>query len=253
MGSFTEAEFRPIGSETFPSTHWSAVLVAGQPGSTESHDAFSRRCEKYWYPLYAYVRRKGHPVADAQDLTQDFFLMLLEKNGIARARSERGRFRSFLLTSLNNFLINDWNRRRAEKRGGGRVAFLSDIETAENRYRLEPRHEETPEKIFEAQWALTLLQQAMAQLEAEWKPGTRKGSFERLKPLLTAEADSPSYKQVATENGMTEGAVKVAIHRLRKRLRELVCAEIAHTVEDPGEIQDEVRHFIQNLAPVQRV
>ena len=232
----------------FPSTHWSAILSAGDGESETSHKALNRLCQKYWYPLYVYVRRKGYHLHEAQDLTQEFFVMILKKNYLKSVKRERGRFRSFLLTSMNHFLINEWNKRRAEKRGGGRVSFFSEIVDAEQRYPIEPVCEETADKAFERSWALTLLQYAFARLKKEWREQGKMKLFEQLKSILICDVDSPSYKQTASELGTSEGAVKVAVHRMRRRLREILQDEIARTVANPTEINQEIRCFIEILS-----
>lgn len=230
----------------FPSTHWTTVLMAGENGSTQAHDALGRLCGKYWYPLYVYVRRRGYSHAEGQDLTQEFFSRLLEGNLVRLAKRERGKFRSFLLSSLNNFLINEWKKERAQKRGGGRVTFFSELEGADERWRLDAALRTEPEEAFDESWALAVLRQAFARLHAEWTGQGREDLFQKLKPFLLGDADGP-YREVARHVGVSEGAIKVGVHRLRRRLRELLNEEIRHTVADPSEIHDETRHFIRVL------
>ena len=178
VGTDKKAESDSSGQRSFATTRWSLVLAAGASQSPESAAALAALCETYWYPLYAYVRRRGHQVDDAQDLTQGFLARLLEKNDLATARRGRGRFRSFLLTSLKHFLANEWDRGRAQKRGGGRSSLLIDFATAEDRYGLEPSHEQTPEKIFERRWALVLLENVLARLGAESAAADKSENFE---------------------------------------------------------------------------
>jgi RNA polymerase sigma-70 factor (ECF subfamily) len=225
-----------VGPGQLATTRWSLVLAAGQRSSPQSAAALRALCETYWYPLYAYVRRRGNDPHDALDLTQAFFARLLEKDDLAAARPERGRFRSFLLASLKHFLANEWDRDRAQKRGGGRSALSIDFGIAEDRYGREPCHEETPEKIFERRWALLLLENVLARLHEESVHAGKSWIFDRLKVFLTGEQPAVSSGQLAAELQMTAGALKVAVHRLRRRYRELLRAEIGQTVADPDEI-----------------
>jgi RNA polymerase sigma-70 factor (ECF subfamily) len=222
-------------------------LAAGQRSSPQSSAALATLCENYWYPLYAYVRRRGHDADEAQDFTQAFFARLLEKNDLAAADPGRGRFRSFLLASLKHFLANEWDRARAEKRGGGRFVLSIDFRTAEERYRAEPSHDLTPEKIFERRWALMLLENVLARLHDESAQAGKMDSFDRLKGFLTGEQAAMTYGQLAAELNMSEGALKVAVHRLRRRYRELLRAEIEETVADPEEIDQEIRDLFAAL------
>jgi RNA polymerase sigma factor (sigma-70 family) len=237
----------PPGSRQFATTRWTLVLAAGQRGSPQSSAALATLCENYWYPLYAYVRRRGYEADEAQDFTQAFFTRLLERNDLAAADPRRGRFRSFLLTSLKHFLANEWDRNRAQKRGGGRAALSIDFGTAEERYRAEPAHDLTPEKIFERRWALVLLENVLARLHDESAQAGTADSFDRLKGFLTGEQSAGTYGQLAAELNMSEGAVKVAVHRLRRRYRELLRAEIEETVADPDEIDQEIRALFSAL------
>jgi RNA polymerase sigma-70 factor (ECF subfamily) len=193
------------------------------------------------------VRRRGHGADEAQDFTQAFFARLLEKNDLAAADPGRGRFRSFLLTSLKHFLANEWDRNRAQKRGGGRAVLSIDFGTAEERYRAEPAHDLTPEKIFERRWALVLLENVLARLHDESAHAGKADSFDRLKGFLTGEQSAVTYGQLAAELNLSEGALKVAIHRLRRRYRELLRAEIEETVADPDEIDQEIRDLFSAL------
>lgn len=226
----------------FATTRWSLVASAGRDSSLESRDALKSLCEAYWYPLYAYVRRKGHQPAEAQDLTQAFFLELLEKDRLQLADQERGRFRSFLLASLNNFITNQWRDANAQKRGGGKTTLSFDIESGEERYQLEPSHELTPEKIFERRWAMTLLDKTMARLRDEFARSDKLAMFEQLKGHLGQGGAAP-YREVAEQLGMNETAVKVAAHRMRKRCGQILREEISHTVGEPDSVDEELQQF----------
>ena len=241
-------EANRAGQEWFCTTRWSVVLLAGQNDSPQAAEALEKLCRTYWYPLYAYVRRKGHNAEDAQDLTQAFFARLLEKNYLAHANPDKGRFRSFLLTGLNHFLVNEWARARAEKRGGGHVPISLDATTAETWYGREPATDTTPEKIFEKRWALALLEQAAARLGEEHKAEDKARQFEQLKPFLSAEAKVVDYDRVARELGTNRDAVKMAVSRLRKRYRTLVQEEVAHTVASPDEVQGELKWLFKVLS-----
>ena len=231
----------------FATTRWSLVLAAGRGDAPEAEAALAALCQSYWYPLYAYVRRSGHPADEARDLTQEFFARLLEKHALRAADSERGRFRSFLLTALKRFLSKQRHQARAQKRGGGRKPLSLDFEQGESRYRLEPAHEATAETIYEQRWALTLLDRVFDRLRAEFDQAGKQKAFHRLKVYLTGEAGMPSYREVAVELGMTEGAVKVAVHRLRRRYRALVREEIAQTVAGPEDVDEELSHLFAAL------
>ena len=202
-------------------------------------------CTTYWYPLYAFVRRRGHSAHDAQDLTQGFFARLLEKKDLASVDRARGRFRSFLLAALDHFLINEWHRARTQKRGGATVLFSFDALDAESRLRHEPATD-SPEQIYDRRWAMTLLDQVMARLRTEMAGAGKLAHFEALKFCLTGERTA--YAEVGARLAMSEGAVKVAVHRLRERYRALLRAEIAETVATPEEIEDELRALLAALS-----
>jgi RNA polymerase sigma factor (sigma-70 family) len=227
------------GSSQFPATRWTLVIAAGDPRRKEARSALVSLCENYWYPLYAYLRRRGYPADQAQDLTQEFFLRVVEGRYLDRADPEKGRFRSFLLTSLKFFVSDEKDRQRAEKRGGGAVLSL-ESSSGEERYRREPVHDETPERIFERRWALSVLDRVVERLRIEFVQHGRSEHFERLKVFLLGHGDAP-YALLAQEMNTSEGALKVAIHRLRKRYRELFRQEIADTVADPAEVESELR------------
>ncbi|MDD2709139.1 MAG: sigma-70 family RNA polymerase sigma factor [Verrucomicrobiae bacterium] len=248
MGSFSTRDSNAPNPGTFPSTHWSAVLSAGSGDTPAAHNALGRICEKYWYPLYVYVRRRGYRHSEAQDLTQDFFAFLLQKESLRVAAPEKGRFRSFLLTSLSHFLSNEWDRQNAAKRGGGRVIPLSQLEDADARFQLEPAQSCSADRAFEKIWAMTLLENSLRRMEEDWKKHDKSRLFEALKPFLMAGAEPPSYEELASRLGMNVGAVKMAIFRLRRSFRDVLCQEIAQTVDDPTTVEEEIRHFIRILS-----
>lgn len=227
------------GSSQFPTTRWTMVVAAGDPHRKEAQSALVALCENYWYPLYAYLRRRGYAADQAQDLTQDFFIRVLEGRYLDRVDPEKGRFRSFLLTSLKFFVADEQDRRRAHKRGGGAVVSL-EFPSGEERYQREPAHDETPERLFERRWALSVLDQVVEKLRTEFVRHGRPEHFDQLKVFLLGQSDAP-YAALAREMNTSEGALKVAIHRLRKRYRELFRQEIADTVADPAEVESELR------------
>jgi RNA polymerase sigma factor (sigma-70 family) len=227
------------GPSRFPTTRWTLVVAAGDPQHTEARSALADLCENYWYPLYAYLRRRGYAADAAQDLTQEFFVRVLEGRYLDRADPEKGRFRSFILTSLKFFVADEGDRERALKRGGGAVVPL-EFSSGEERYQREPAHYETPERIFERRWALGLLDRVVERLRNEFVRHGRPEHFERLKVFLLGQSDAP-YAELAREMNTSEGALKVAIHRLRKRYRELFRQEIADTVADPADVESELR------------
>jgi RNA polymerase sigma-70 factor (ECF subfamily) len=229
------------GPSQFPTTRWTLVVAAGDPQRKEARSALVFLCENYWYPLYAYLRRRGYPADQAQDLTQEFFIRLLEGRYLDRADPEKGRFRSFLLTSLKFFVADEEDRHRARKRGGGMVVPL-EFSSGEDRYQREPAHDETPERIFERRWALSMLDRVVERLRNEFVHHGRAEHFERLKMFLLGQSDAP-YAELAREMNTSEGALKVAIHRLRKRYRDLFRQEIADTVADPAEVESELRYL----------
>ena len=236
------------GSAAFVTTRWSVVLAASHHDNEMTEAALARLCETYWYPLYAYARRRGYSAEDAQDLTQDFFARLLRRNWLADADQSKGRFRTFLLTAMERFLANEWDKARALKRGGGRPSIPLQLDTAETRYGIEPADMHTPEQAFEYRWALALLDEVVRQLETEFQRRGQAELFKALKPCLLGDGSTQPYAQLGSALGMEEGAVKVAVHRLRQRYRELLRAEIANTVAAPGEVDAEMRHLFQVLA-----
>jgi RNA polymerase sigma-70 factor (ECF subfamily) len=224
------------------------VLAAGGTPSPESAAALERLCSSYWYPLYAFVRRSGHSPPDAQDFTQEFFACLLEHNWIIRADRHKGRFRSFLLMAMKRFLANEWDKVMTLKRGGQVRLISFDMDTAETRYSREPADTRTPEQVFEKQWALELLESVLNRLREEHARDGKAMLFDTLKPCLVGSRESQPYASFASELGMTEGAVKVAVCRLRERYRERLKEEIAHTVASPAEVDEELRHLFRVMA-----
>ena len=241
-------ESNSAGTSRFATTHWTVVLAAGQPGTSRYQQALETLCRTYWFPLYAYLRRCGHDTHNAEEHTQAFFARLLEKGGLRLADPKRGKFRSFLLAALKHFLADERDRTQALKRGGGRKVVSLDVGDAETRYALEPATHSSPERLFEKSWAMTVLAQAMAQLKAESAGADKQELFNRLKGYLAAEKGSAPYRDAAAELNMTEGAVKVAVHRLRRRYRQLVRDEIAQTVATEDQIAEEIRDLFTALA-----
>ena len=235
------------GPQSFATTHWSVVLAAGQIDSPHAAAALERLCRAYWYPLYAYVRRRGSGPEDAQDWTQSFFARLLGRDLLSRASPERGRFRSFLLTALQNFLADEHDRTTARKRGGGQPLISLDASDGEARYALEPSHEVSPDKLFERRWATTVLEQAWERLGAEYAADGKADLFRELRRFNSAQENAPSYPEVAERLGLPENTVKSLVHRMRGRYHALLRAEIGHTVADPAEIDEEIRFLLRVL------
>src|SRR5438093_4204489 len=229
---------------SFATTHWSVVLLAGQPDSPQAAEALEKLCRIYWYPLYVYVRRQGNSPEDAQDLTQDFFARLLEKHYFAKADRDRGKFRTFLLRSLKNFLINEWKRAGRLKRGGDRTFLSIDANVAEDRYATEPANEANPDAAYEQRWAVTLIEHVLATLRRDYSAADKAQIFEELKGFIWGDKSTAPYAVIAAHLNLPEGTVKVAVHRLRQRFRELLRAEVAHTVARPEDIDGELRHLI---------
>jgi RNA polymerase sigma-70 factor (ECF subfamily) len=230
----------------FVTTRWSVVLAAGPSASAESERALSQLCRTYWYPLYAFVRRQGRSPQDAEDLTQGFFARLLEKRALGGVDREKGKFRSFLLASLKNFLANDWDRNHAAKRGGKHSVISLDDDTAEDRYLREPSHDLTPEKLFEQSWALMILETVLQQLRKEYTASGKAHLFDALQEHLIGD-ENASYASAAAELGMKEGAVRMTVLRMRRHFGYLLRSEIAHTVADPGELEEELRHLVASM------
>jgi len=232
-------------AQKFHTTHWSVVLAAGDAGSGAAEVALSRLCQTYWFPIYAFIRKRGHTPEQAQDLTQEFFAGFVEKNYVSKAARERGRFRVFLMTSVQNFLHNEHDRTQAHKRGGGQKLLSLDQRDAEERYSFEPVAETDPAKSFEQRWAATLLETVVNRLRAEFGEKNRDGLFESLQEHLWGDMESTPYSQLAERFGLTVANLKTRAHRLRKRYRELLREEIAHTVTKPGEVDDEIRYLMK--------
>jgi RNA polymerase sigma factor (sigma-70 family) len=232
----------------FVTTHWSVVLSARDPQSPQSAAALEKLCRSYWFPLYAYIRRSGQSKENAEDLTQAFFARLLEKKFLDDAQQERGRFRSFLLVVLKRFLANEWERAHAQKRGGFQTHLSLDTEMAERKFQSEIASAEIPpDRAFERRWALTLLEQTMSRLRSEFEHAGKISEFERLKIFLTADRREIPYAAVAAELGMNESALRVAVHRLRMRYRELFREEIGHTLAEGESVDAELRYLLSVL------
>jgi RNA polymerase sigma-70 factor (ECF subfamily) len=231
----------------FPTTHWSRVVAAGDRAAPEAREALAELCRAYWYPLYAFVRRQGHGPEDARDLVQGFFAALLEHDGLAALDRDQGRFRSFLMAACTHYLSNQIDRRKARKRGGGRLILPIDGPEAEGRYGSEPVHELTAERLYQRRWATTLLERVLAALEAEMHQAGKARLFEALRPALLGEAERVPYARIAAELGLSEGAARAAAHRLRGRYRALLHEEVARTVADPEKAAEEVRDLFVAL------
>lgn len=232
----------PLPAPIFATTHWSVVRSAGQEPSLLAEAALEQLCRAYWYPLYAYVRHRGYDADAAKDLTQEFFVRLLAKHRLREASRERGRFRSFLIGAMKNFLVDEWESARAQKRGGG-VTLLS-LEDGEARFEMELPSTEPEETFFDQRWARTILERALSALKAEFAASGKGAQFRQLKRFLTQSVEEKDYAPVAAELQMKPGTVAVLVHRLRQQYRARVRAEIGHTVDSPAEIDDEMRHLL---------
>ena len=232
---------------SFETTHWSLVVAAGSDNSSRARAALGALCETYWYPLYAYVRRSGATADDARDLTQGFLASLIERRDLAGLRQDRGRFRAFLLASLKHFLANDRARQRTQKRGGGAPPVPLSFDDAEGRYRVEPAEPETPETLYERRWALTVIDRVLGHIRQEWEARGRGAEFDELKACLLGQAPAGGYVAIAGRLGTTEAAVKVGVHRLRRRFQARLRRDIAETVSDAAEIDDEIRYLVRAL------
>jgi RNA polymerase sigma factor (sigma-70 family) len=228
-------------ADYFVTTRWTVVLSAGRKSSTQSDRALNELCQTYWYPLYAYVRRQGHPKEDAEDLVQAFFARFLEKNYLEGLSIERGKFRAFLLASLKHFLANEWDKSNRQKRGGGVEHLSLDWQSADERYHLDPPDPSSPDKSFDREWALALLERVIHRLREECRRQGKASLFEQAKGYLMVGESAIPYAQAAHELQMEEGAMRVAVHRLRKRYRELLRDEIAQTLTDPAQVAEELR------------
>ena len=233
---------------TFVTTHWSVVLAAARNDTPRAAAALEHLCQTYWYPIYYFVRRQGYSMHDAQDLTQGFFARLLEKHWIADAEQSRGLFRSFILLMLKRFLGAEWRKGNAQKRGGPFKALPLPLDSGETRYTLEPADTHSPEQAFEKKWALALLDKVLEDLGADYTRDGHGRLFEALRPCLTGSSEAQPYADLASALGMSEGALRVAVHRLRERYRERLRAEVAHTVATVEEVDGELSHLFRVLA-----
>lgn len=243
----TSTGMEPRAWPAFVTTQWSVVLTAGRSDTTRAQDALARLCQTYWHPLYAYIRRRGRSPEDAEDLTQGFFAHLLEHKAVATVSPDKGRFRSFLLASLNHFLSDEWDKARAQRRGAGKVISL-DTESAETWLRQQPAETLTPERAFELRWAITLLEQVYRKLEAEHRQQGKAELFDTLRTTLAGPGNSAPYAELGLRLGLNEGAVKVAVHRLRQRYRAILRDSIAETVASDAEVEEELRYLMRVLA-----
>lgn len=238
----------PLRSPVFATTRWTLVLAAGEDASGQGREALDQLCRAYWFPLYAYIRRRGHDAHAAEDLTQGFFARLLERNDLARLTREGGKFRSFLLTALNHFLANEYERHLALKRGGGQRPLSLDEKDAEARYLREPAHVESPDRLYERQWAVALMETALERLAEEHAAAGRADAFTALRSFLSREPDPGEYAALATRLGLASGTLAVQVHRLRERFRQLVRAAVADTVDNPFEVDAEMRLLLAALS-----
>lgn len=237
------------GPRVFATTHWSVVLAAGEGRTEPSRRALETLCAAYWYPIYSYVRRKGYNPEEAQDLTQEFFSQLIARDHFRLADPSKGKFRGFLLSTLDYFLAREWNRAHRQKRGGQFTFISFDQQPPEERYQLEPADHDSPERKFLRQWALTVLKQAMKALQAECDANGKAALFREAKSLISGERDGAAYATISRVLEMGEGAVRVAVHRLRQRYGELLRREIAQTVASESEVEEELRYLLHALSP----
>jgi len=231
----------------FETTHWSLIVAAGGSDTSAARAAVATLCEKYWYPLYAFSRRQGLGPDDARDRTQAFLVSLLERRDFENLHRERGRFRSFLLASLKHFIANETARRLTQKRGSGEVVLSLELDGAEGRYRFEPAESMTPESLYERRWALTVIERVLADLRKEWEVSGRGAEFDELKACLLGETPEGGYVAVAERLNTTEGAVRTAIHRLRRKFQARLRHDIGETVSDPADIEDELQYLVRAL------
>ena len=233
--------------QLFATTHWTLVLEAGDARSERSNQALEELCGAYWFPLYAYARRLGQDEETAKDSTQGFFAKLLEKNYLGIADRRRGRFRWFMLTAFKGFMANEWDRQKAVKRGGGATLVSLDQISAEERYHLEPAHHESPDRVYEKRWALTLIGAARERLRDEFESAGKLERFAALEPHLTGDGRIGAYAELAADFGTTPDAIKQSVHRMKQRYRELVREEVAKTVAWPDEVDDEIVYLMDVL------
>jgi RNA polymerase sigma factor (sigma-70 family) len=247
LKSDTDSQSSPP-RDIFVTTRWTVVLHAGRKSSPQSDRALGELCQTYWYPLYAFVRHKGKTKEDAEDLVQAFFEKFLEKNYLEGLSAERGKFRAFLLASLKHFLANDWDRSQRQKRGGGVTHLSLDWQSADARFHLDPPDPSSPDKMFDREWALALLERVVTRLRDECVKDGKDEMFRQAKGYLMVGESAIPYAEAARALGMDEGAVRVAVHRLRKRYRELLREEIAQTLDDPAQVAEELRSLQAALA-----
>jgi RNA polymerase sigma factor (sigma-70 family) len=238
----------PLSGGVFATTHWTVVMAAGRRATPEADRALEELCRTYWYPLYAYVRRRGYSPPDAQDLTQEFFARLLDKHWIASADRDKGRFRTFLLTAMSRFLANEWDRAHTQKRGGQATHLPLDAENAETRYEADLALPLTPDRLYDRHWAMTLLDRALTRLRTEQEQAGKAKEFAVLSPFLTAERGSIPYAEAAAKLRLSEAAARQAVHRVRKRFREVFREEIIQTVAAPEEVDEEIQHLLAALS-----
>jgi RNA polymerase sigma-70 factor (ECF subfamily) len=248
MKSPTGVEALMGGPANFRTTHWSVVLLAGSGDGAQASEALDCLCRAYWRPIYVLVRRRGYDASEAQDLVQGFFSGLIQRQGLERIEQSKGRFRSFLATAMTNYLINERKRERRLKRGGSYETFSFDAQPEEQRYQIEPTHELTPERLFEQRWAQTVLDRVVARLQADFAAAGHADRFECLKEFLLNDPADVSYVDAGARLGLSVSAVTSAIHRMRLRYRDSFREEIAQTVADPAEIDDEIRYLVGALS-----
>jgi RNA polymerase sigma factor (sigma-70 family) len=249
MSGLSSAEQAGDGKDHwFTTTHWSVVLAAGRDGVSGGREALETLCRTYWPPLYAYARSRGCSVEEAEDLTQGFFARLLAKESYQRADPAKGRFRNFLLASFKHFLISEWRKAATLKRGGGQPALSLDTPSAEESYAAMMADDRTPETTYEKRWALILMERALGKLREEHAAPEQRALFERLADCVWGEQAKVSFAQVAAELGLSENAVRARVHQLRQRGGELLRQEVAHTVQSPGEVEDELRYLVGVLS-----
>jgi len=236
-----------VPGDIFVTTHWTVVLAAGQQHTEQSDRALATLCQTYWHPLYTYVRRRGHSPHDAEDLTQDFFARILARNDVATVSPERGKFRAYLLAAINHFLSDEWDKARAQKRGGGRVIHL-DSAVAESLYAQGHADGLAPERLFDQRWAITVLEEVYRQLRREYERDGKAALFESLRFSLMGERSAVPYADLAEKLQISEGAVKVAVHRLRQRYRQVLRELVAGTVSAPDEVEEEMRYLLRAVA-----
>jgi RNA polymerase sigma-70 factor (ECF subfamily) len=235
--------------DLFVTTRWTLILQAGRRHTPQSDEALQELCRTYWYPLYAYVRRQGHSREDAEDLTQAFFARLLEKNWLEQLASDKGRFRGFLHAAMKHFLANEWDKSHAQKRGGAVPHLSLDWQSADSTYLLTPAADLSAEKMFDRAWSITLLERVLARLQAEAVADGKEAQFEQLKSFLALGQSAIAYPELAAQLGLSDGAARVAVHRLRKRYRELLREEVAQTLADPTQVEEEMRSLFLAFLP----